>query len=50
VNDEKICPLLTNSHETVYCEDEKCAWYCTDTQKCAIAHLSTIAKGVKKNG
>ena len=48
-----ICPLLTNSQETVYCLCEKCAWYCEQTQRCAIAHLgylTQIAKGVKKNG
>lgn len=53
MNDEKICPLLTNCHKTEYCQGEDCAWYCEQTQRCAIAHLgylTQIAKGVKKNG
>ena len=52
MNDEKICPLLLTSWETglATCRSEKCAWYCEQTQRCAIAHLgylTQIAKGVK---
>jgi len=40
----KLCPLAAQGYMRNYdmaeCKEEKCAWWCKDTQNCAICEIA----------
>ena len=43
MTDKKICPILTVAdHRPAFCVENKCAWWNSELERCAIRELSLL--------